>query len=148
MRTIPTVPHPEGSPLGGLVGTIDYMAPEQTAQTPDFNHRADIYSLGCTLYCLLTGHPPFPEGTLTERIIKHQTAEPRSILDERPTTPRDLVAICRKMMAKNPAERYQSCEEVSRALEEWHPPAVKVLKGTPLAETPSPLVTPGPAGAG
>ncbi len=143
----PNGAHPEGSPLGGLVGTIDYMAPEQTAQTPDFNHRADIYSLGCTLYCLLTGHPPFPEGTLTERIIKHQTAEPRSILDERPTTPRDLVAICRKMMAKDPAERYQSCEEVSRALEEWHPPAVKVLKGTPLAETPSPLVTPGPAGA-
>ena len=61
-----------------ILGSVDYMAPEQALHTADFNHRADIYSLGCTLYYLLTGHPPFPEGTLPERILKHQTQEPRS----------------------------------------------------------------------
>ena len=92
------------------------MAPEQALEATNFDHRADIYSLGCTLYFLLTGHPPFPEGTLAQRIVKHQTQEPRDILVERPDTPPDLVEICKRMMAKEPEARYQSMREVSAAL--------------------------------
>lgn len=99
------------------LGTVDYMSPEQ-ALGVSFDHRTDIYSLGCTLYFLLTGGPPFPEGTLHERIVKHQVEQPRSILEIRPSTPRSLVRICRKMMSKYPSERFESAAEVSRALTE------------------------------
>ncbi|MGA2254397.1 MAG: serine/threonine-protein kinase, partial [Thermoguttaceae bacterium] len=78
-------------------GTVDYMAPEQAMETTNFDHRADIYSLGCTLYFLLAGHPPFAEGTLAQRIVRHQTQEPRDILLERPNTPPKLVEICKRM---------------------------------------------------
>jgi serine/threonine protein kinase len=100
-------------------GTVDYMAPEQAMESSNFDHRADIYSLGGTLYFLLTGHPPFPEGTLAQRIVKHQTQEPRDILLERPNVPPALVEICKRMMAKAPEGRYQSIQEVSNALAPW-----------------------------
>jgi serine/threonine-protein kinase len=102
-----------------VLGSVDYLAPEQAMESHDFDHRADIYSLGCTLYFLLTGHPPFPEGTLTERIVKHQMQQPPSILRERRDAPTGLVKICEKMMAKRPQDRFQSAEEVSRVLAEW-----------------------------
>ena len=103
------------------LGTVDYLSPEQALETPDFDHRADIYSLGCTLYFLLTGHPPFPEGTLAQRIMKHQTQEPRDLLEERPEIPPPLAEICRKMMAKKADDRYQSADDVSEALMPWKP---------------------------
>ena len=113
---------PRGAAAGEpAFGTVDYMAPEQGLGTTNFDHRADIYSLGCTLYFLLTGHPPFPEGTLAQRIVKHQTQEPRDILLERPDTPPKLVDICKRMMAKEPENRYQSIREVSAALAPWQP---------------------------
>ncbi len=105
-----------------VLGTVDYLAPEQALESSDFDHRADIYSLGCTLYFLLTGHPPFPEGTLPQRIMKHQTQEPKPISDERPTTSPSLIRICQKMMAKKPEDRYQTAQEVSEALAAWRPP--------------------------
>jgi len=101
-------------------GTVDYMAPEQGLGVR-FDHRADIYALGCTFYFLLTGHPPFPEGSIAQRIIKHQTQQPQGILEQRPDAPRDLVKICRKMMAKDPEDRYASADEVARALAQWKP---------------------------
>ena len=104
-----------------MLGTIDYMSPELAVHSPDLDHRADIYSLGCTCYFLLTGHPPFPEGTLAERIVKHQTEEPGDIASQRPDTPGELIEICTKMMAKKPEDRYQSAEEVSRLLAAWKP---------------------------
>src|SRR5208337_4705972 len=108
---------PRGAAAGEpAFGTVDYMAPEQALGAANFDHRADIYSLGCTLYCLLTGHPPFPEGSLAQRIVKHQTQEPRDILLERPNTPPELVGICKRMMAKEPEARYQTMQEVSAAL--------------------------------
>ncbi len=126
---------------GRVLGTVDYLAPEQALGTADFDHRADIYSLGCTLYFLLTGHPPFPEGTLAQRILKHQTLQPRSILEERPDAPADLVELCQQMMAKNPAQRPQSADEIARALTDWSPPTPQPQPAAPL-KTAQPLAQP------
>lgn len=121
-----------------VLGTVDYLAPEQALGSPDLDHRADIYSLGCTLYFLLTGQPPFPEGTLAQRIMKHQTQEPRSILEVRPAAPRDLVKFCQKMMAKAPEERIQSAAEISQWLAVWHPPKHKLVRAVALEEPETP----------
>ncbi len=88
-RLVDEDPQLAGSSGGGgnLLGTVDYMAPEQALADAELDHRADLYSLGCTLYYLLTGHPPFPEGTLHERILKHQSQQPVSILESRPDAP-------------------------------------------------------------
>lgn len=111
-----------------VLGTIDYMSPELAVHSPDLDHRADIYSLGCTFYFLLTGRPPFPEGTLAERIVKHQTEEPGDIASKRPDTPGELIEICTKMMAKKPEDRYQSAEEISRLLAAWKPSETAAAK--------------------
>jgi serine/threonine-protein kinase len=109
-----TIAHDEN-----VLGTADYLAPEQSINSHTADLRADIYSLGCTLYFLLTGHPPFPEGTLAQRLMKHHTEEPASILEKRPDAPPELVEICAKMMAKKPKERYQTAAEVQQALTDW-----------------------------
>jgi len=127
-------------------GTVDYMAPEQGLGTTDFDHRADIYSLGCTLYFLLTGHPPFPEGTLAQRIVKHQTIEPRDILAERPDTPPKLVEICKRMMAKQPEDRYPSIQHVSAALAPLLGESVAASTAAPLAVKPIEETAPGGSG--
>ncbi len=118
-----------------FMGTVDYMAPEQALDSPNLDHRVDIYSLGCTLYFLLTGQAPFPEGSIHERIVKHQTQEPRAIRELRPEVPKDLVEICRKMMAKEPADRYQTAAELSQILADWRPPpSQKIKRAVPLEE--------------
>ena len=81
--------------------------------------RTDIYSLGCTFYFLLTGHPPFPDGTLPQRLMAHQRMPPPDPRLERKDTPEDLVAILMKMMAKQAADRYQSAREVVDVLADW-----------------------------
>jgi eukaryotic-like serine/threonine-protein kinase len=96
----------------------DYLAPEQAINGQVVDGRADIYSLGCTLYFALTGHPPFPAGTIAERLMAHQLREPEPIAVARPDAPPDLVATCRRMMAKNIAHRFQSAAEVEQALGE------------------------------
>jgi tRNA A-37 threonylcarbamoyl transferase component Bud32 len=102
-----------------LLGSVDYLAPEQAIESPHLDHRADVYSLGCTLYFLLTGRPPFGEGTLHERIVKHQTQKPRKIAELRADVPEELAEICEKMMAKDPEDRFPSADEVSEALSQW-----------------------------
>ncbi|MEX2560252.1 MAG: protein kinase [Pirellulales bacterium] len=102
-----------------MLGTVDYLAPEQAVNSHMVDARADIYSLGCTLYFALTGLPPFPTGSLAQRVFMHQTQEPPSIYQKRPDAPAELVAIFRRMTAKSPDARYQSAAEVSRALEHW-----------------------------
>lgn len=102
-----------------VLGTADYLSPEQALNSHQVDHRADIYSLGCTLYFLLTGHPPFPDGTLAQRIAKHQTQQPEDILKDRPECPRDLANICGKMMQKKPQNRYQTAREVAEVLSQW-----------------------------
>jgi len=102
-----------------VLGTADYLAPEQAIDSHGVDARADIYSLGCAFYFLLTGHPPFPDGTLPQRLMAHQKQQPASIAKERPDAPADLIEICMKMMAKKAAERYQSMNDVAQALQQW-----------------------------
>ncbi len=109
-----TVVHDEN-----VLGTADYLAPEQSINSHTADLRADIYSLGCTFYFVLTGHPPFPEGTLAQRLMKHHTEEPASIMKDRPDAPQDLLRIVSKMMAKKVKERYQTTADVYNSLTEW-----------------------------
>ncbi len=102
-----------------VVGTADYVAPEQTVDSDAVDHRADVYSLGCTLYFLLTGHPPFTSGTPAERIASHQREAPSNLLDDRPDTPATLARICHEMMEKSPLARCQTAAEVNAQLTAW-----------------------------
>jgi len=102
-----------------VLGTADYLAPEQAIDSHQVDARADIYSLGCTLYFALTGHPPFTDGTLVQRLLAHQTKTPPSVSYERPDIDESLLAILDKMMAKKTADRYQTAIEVSEALSRW-----------------------------
>nr|NIL96017.1 protein kinase [Planctomycetales bacterium]NIM07939.1 protein kinase [Planctomycetales bacterium]NIN07418.1 protein kinase [Planctomycetales bacterium]NIN76522.1 protein kinase [Planctomycetales bacterium]NIO33712.1 protein kinase [Planctomycetales bacterium] len=109
-----TVAHDEN-----VLGTADYLAPEQAINSHDVDQRADIYSLGCTAYFLLTGHPPFPEGTLPQRLLAHQQKEPPSIYVDRPDAPDELVKIVEKMMAKATHQRQQSAAQVALDMANW-----------------------------
>ena len=102
-----------------VLGTADYLAPEQALDSHGVDARADIYSLGCSLYFLLTGRPPFAEGTLPQRLMMHQKHPPPSIRQVRPDAPSDLVHICLRMMAKQPQDRYQSAAELADVLADW-----------------------------
>ena len=102
-----------------VLGTADYLSPEQALNSHTVDHRTDIYSLGCTGYFMLTGHPPFPEGTVAQRLVAHQVKSPKPITSERPDAPPELVSIINQMMAKNPEERYKTAAEVARALSAW-----------------------------
>lgn len=102
-----------------VLGTADYLAPEQALNSHEADVRSDIYSLGCTLYFLLVGRPPFPEGSISERLLKHQVEEPEGILKFRPDAPLSLIEICAKMMAKKAIDRYQTAGEVSEKLTDW-----------------------------
>lgn len=112
-----------------VLGTADYLAPEQALNSHGADERSDIYSLGCTLYYLLTGRPPFPEGTISERLLKHQVEEPESILRLRPDVPVSLVEICNKMMAKRPELRFESANEVAERLTQWLADRGRKLRG-------------------
>jgi eukaryotic-like serine/threonine-protein kinase len=104
-----------------VLGTADYVAPEQTINSHDVDVRADIYSLGATFYYLLAGHPPFPEGTISQKLIAHQTRQPVPIRNIRPEIPEGLAAVLGRMMAKSIHERFQTPTEVSDALARFLP---------------------------
>lgn len=98
-----------------LMGTADYIAPEQAEDAHRADIRADIYSLGCSLYHLLAGKPPFEGGTVVQKIMAHANSAVRLAALPK-SVPEDLRAILAKMLAKNPAQRYQTPEEVAQAL--------------------------------
>ena len=106
-------------PEDTILGTADYLAPEQALDSHKVDARADIYALGGVLYFCLTGHPPFPDGSVPMRLLAHQQNEPSSILTDRPDAPDDLVALCKKMMSKKPDLRQQSAKEVVHDFENW-----------------------------
>jgi WD40 repeat protein/serine/threonine protein kinase len=105
---------------GAVMGTPDYIAPEQARDSHHADIRADLYSLGCTLYFLLTGKPPFPGGSLSEKLLKHQLREPQLVEEVRPEVPPGVAQLVRKLMAKRPEQRYQTPAELAEALETVH----------------------------
>jgi hypothetical protein len=106
-------------PEATVMGTVDYLSPEQSVNSEAVDIRADIYSLGATLYYLLTGRPPFTEGSTTQKLLWIHMKEPTPVRELRPQVPEGLAAVLRKMMAKEPGERYQTPAEVVAALEPW-----------------------------
>jgi serine/threonine-protein kinase len=101
---------------GTTVGTVDYMAPEQARDSSRADTRSDIYSLGCTLYHMLAGKPPFSEGGLTERLYAHVQDEPADLRQFSPRVSDALMAVVRRMLAKQPADRYQTPAELVKEL--------------------------------
>jgi serine/threonine protein kinase len=101
---------------GTILGTPDFLAPEQALDARQVDIRADLYSLGCTLYYLLAGRPPFGEYPLVRKLMMHQIAKPRSILEIQPDVPREVDQIINKLLAKVPEGRFQTPLELAEAL--------------------------------
>jgi serine/threonine protein kinase len=122
-----------------VLGTADYLAPEQALDSHGVDIRADIYSLGATFYFCLTGKTPFSEGTVAQKLIWHQTRQPKPIRGLRTEVPDEVVAIVDKMMAKEVGQRYQTPKEVMDALEPFTqmpippPPADEMPRLCPAA---------------
>ncbi len=102
--------------VGFIIGTADYVAPEQINDSR-VDIRADIYSLGGTLFYLLTGKSPFQDGTNAQKMIWHQVRQPKSLRLLRLDVPEELVQVFEKMVEKEPDRRYQTPQEVVDALE-------------------------------
>jgi serine/threonine protein kinase len=102
-----------------VLGTADYLAPEQALDSHAVDIRADIYSLGATFYFILTGRPPFAEGTVAQKLIWHQTRQPKPVRSIRADVPEELAAVLDKAMAKDPGGRYQTPNEMAEALAPW-----------------------------
>jgi serine/threonine-protein kinase len=105
------------TPKGSMIGTVDYLAPEQARNAKSVDSRADLYSLGCTFYYLLTAKVPFPGKSLMQKLMHHQQTEPAPVATVRGDVPPGVDAILRKMMAKQPKDRYQTARDVASALE-------------------------------
>src|SRR5262249_44113975 len=102
--------------VGSTMGTLDYQAPEQANDPHAVDGRADIYSLGCTFYHLLTGRPPFADAPPMQKRLCHQADDPVPLEQLRPDLPHGLADVVRKMTAKAPADRYQTAGAVADAL--------------------------------
>jgi serine/threonine-protein kinase len=111
-----------------VMGTPDYLSPEQARNLHKTDIRSDLYSLGCTFYFLLTGQVPFPGGKIMEKLIRHGTERPQPINDLRPGVPAEVVAIVNRLMAKHPKERYQTPAELAAVLSK-----INVGSSTPWA---------------
>jgi hypothetical protein len=108
---------PELTETGSFMGTCEFMAPEQALNTRNADARSDIYSLGCTLYYLIVGEPPYQGGTAMEKLLAHREDPIPPLAKGRRDVPPDLETIYRRMLAKNPSQRYQSMREVIAAFE-------------------------------
>ncbi len=115
-----------------VLGTADYIAPEQALNVSSVDIRADIYGLGATFYFLLAGRPPFDKGTITQKLMYHQTREPDALTQLRPEIPGEMEQVVKMMLAKNPDHRYSTPAAVVEALAPWTqtlipPPADKEM---------------------
>jgi hypothetical protein len=132
--------------VGSVMGTPDYIAPEQAHDSRTADIRADIYSLGCTFYYLLAGQVPFPEGSALQKLMAHVDTPPRPIAEMRFDLPAGLAEVLDRMMAKDPAQRYQTPAEVAAALAPYaegrvtafEPVTVTALVADPVTVEPLP----------
>jgi serine/threonine-protein kinase len=115
-RAVQGGPEHKLTPTGVVVGTLLYMSPEQLGERREIDGRADIYSLGCVLYQMLTGRPPFT-GEAQEVIRQVLFGKPRSIREQRDDVPAHVEAAVLKAMAKEPDKRFSSAAEFAAALE-------------------------------
>jgi serine/threonine protein kinase len=122
---------------GGIVGTVDYMPPEQALDSTTIDHRADIYSLGGTLFFLLAGRPPFQGNSIMALLLQHREAPAPSLRILRPEIPAELEQICQRMLAKKPEDRYASMAEVIRSLD-----SIQSLVATLTRRPPPPKAMP------
>lgn len=114
-RHVATEYHTE---VGAVLGTASFMAPEQYRDAGAADPRSDIYSLGCTLYYLLTGEPPYKAGTSVKILARHRDSEIPSIRARRPDVPHSVDAIYRRMLAKQPGQRFHSTSDLIAAIED------------------------------
>jgi serine/threonine-protein kinase len=123
---------------GMTVGTALYMSPEQAAGEQDLDGRSDLYSLGCVLYEMLAGQPPFTGPTLESVIRQHIAAEPRAITVLRPAVPADVAGLLARVLAKTPADRFSPAAAFAEALEMRDRPAVETAPSrTAVAPAPT-----------
>ncbi len=101
----------------GIIGTPDYIAPEQARDASKLDPRSDLYSLGCTFYFLLTGQVPFPGGTSLEKILRHGTEEPIAVDKLRPEVPAGVLGVVRKLMAKDVEQRFSNADVLIQTLD-------------------------------
>ena len=145
-------PQHDSTPLtraGALLGTPDFIAPEQARDARQVDIRADIYSLGCTFYYVLAGKPPFPGGTDVQKLIRHQTEKAYPIEELRPGIPQEVCQILNRMLEKRPEDRYPTPRHLAEALDAYVNPAVPstpvpaaIPETPPVAETPVPMTSP------
>ena len=109
-----------------VIGTPDYIAPEQAEDSHAADARSDVYALGCTLYFLLIGRPPFARPSPLRTLLAHREEAPIPLSTARPDAPAALAAVVDRMMAKAPEERYPSAAEVAAALA----PFTRAARGT------------------
>ncbi len=136
--------------LGGrsILGTLDYLAPEQALDSSNVDIRADIYSLGATLYFLLAGHPVFPEGRAGQKLMWQQWRDPTPIDRLRPDVPAALAAIVHRALAKKREERFQTPSELAEALAPWVAGLVQPIGGLIHAPPYRPFLGRGATAAG
>ncbi len=102
---------------GATVGTFDYVSPEQAKNSRSVDTRADLYSLGCTLFHMISGRVPFPMSSLPEKLYAHQLHDPEPLTELVPDLPEGLAEVVRRLMRKLPDDRFQTPAEVAFALE-------------------------------
>ena len=99
-----------------VMGTPDYLSPEQARSLHDVDSRSDLYSLGCAFYYLLTGSVPFPGGTTLEKLVRHGAEQPKPVQERRPDIPAPVAAIAHRLLAKKPEDRVQTAAELAEVL--------------------------------
>ena len=139
--------HGSGDPRNVLMGTPDYVAPEQAHDHHKADTRSDLYSLGCTFYHLLSGRLPFPGGGPLEKLVRHTSEEVPAVGKLRPEVPAALAAIVARLMAKRPEDRFATAAEVATALAPFcgtspqsdvvRPPSVPLLDLTTPSDGPA-----------
>ena len=97
---------------GVTLGTFDYISPEQARDPRNADLRSDLYSLGCTFFFMLTGRPPFPGGTVLQKLLQHQGDQPPDVRQFRPDLPDGVTRVLRKTLAKDPRHRYTDAAEM------------------------------------